>query len=490
MYQHIGVALLKNNANFCNGGVVIIPVILSGGSGTRLWPLSRALKPKQLLPLVNESTMIQDTITRLTGIKNLSAPVIVCNEEHRFMIAEQMREIGIRPSAIILEPVGRNTAPAVAVSAEFAAGLDNDAVLLVLPADHVIQNTQAFHAAIATGYEAAKQNKLVTFGIVPNVPETGYGYIKTGKQTQIPNVFSVERFVEKPDKPTAEKYIAEGGYYWNSGMFMFKASCFIAELGQYNKVMLDASHNALATAKKDMDFIRLDKQTFQQCPNDSIDYAVMEKTNDAVIIPVNIGWNDIGSWPALCDVSTSDAQGNVMHGDVYAIDTHNSYIRSESRLVTAVGVNDYVIVETADAILVAHKDAAQNVKDIVDHLKKINRSEATIHKKATRPWGSYECIDVDERFQVKRITVNPNAQLSLQLHHHRAEHWIVVKGTARVTCDEKVFLLAENESTFIPLGSKHRLENAGKIPLELIEVQTGSYLGEDDIVRFEDVYGR
>ena len=469
---------------------LIIPVILSGGSGTRLWPLSRALKPKQLLPLVNATTMIQDTITRLNGIKNLSAPVIVCNEDHRFMIAEQMREIGIQPAAIILEPVGRNTAPAVAVSAEFVNGLDKDAVLLVLPADHVIQNTQAFHAAIATGYDAAQQNKLVTFGIVPTTPETGYGYIKAGKQTSVVNVHTVECFVEKPNKTTAEQYIAEGHYYWNSGMFMFKASRFINELAQHNKAMLEASQHALSKAKKDMDFIRLDKPSFEQCPSDSIDYAVMEKTKDAVIIPVDIGWNDIGSWPALCGVNSSDMQGNVVHGDVYTIDTHNSYIRSESRLVTVVGVNDHVIVETADAILVAHKDSAQNVKDIVDHLKKNHRSEATIHKKAYRPWGSYECIDVDERFQVKRITVNPDARLSLQLHHHRAEHWIVVKGTARVTCNDNVFLLAENESTFIPLGSKHRLENTGKIPLELIEVQTGSYLGEDDIVRFEDVYGR
>lgn len=469
---------------------MIIPVILSGGSGTRLWPLSRALKPKQLLALVNETTMIQDTITRLSGINRLSAPVIVCNEEHRFMIAEQMREIDVQPSAIILEPFGRNTAPAVAVSAEFAASLNKDAVLLVLPADHVIQNTGAFHAAIATGYEAAIQNQLVTFGIVPNSPETGYGYIKAGKQTAIANVHTVERFVEKPDKTKAEAYIAEGHYYWNSGMFMFKASRYLAELGQHNNLMLDASHNALTLAKKDMDFIRLDKHAFEQCPSDSIDYAVMEKTQDAVVIPVDIGWNDIGSWPALCEVSDSDTKGNVVHGDVYMIDTHNSYIRSESRLVTAVGVHDHVIVETADAILVAHKDAAQNVKTIVDQLKKNDRSEATIHKKAYRPWGSYECIDVDERFQVKRITVNPGARLSLQLHHHRAEHWIVVKGTARVTCNENVFLLAENESTFIPLGSKHRLENTGKIPLELIEVQTGSYLGEDDILRFEDLYGR
>jgi mannose-1-phosphate guanylyltransferase/mannose-6-phosphate isomerase len=469
---------------------VIIPVILSGGSGTRLWPLSRALRPKQLLPLVNESTMIQDTVSRLNGIQNLSSPVIVCNEEHRFMIAEQMREIDVQSSGIILEPFGRNTAPAVAVSAEFAASLDQDAVLLVLPADHVIQNTEAFHAAVKTGYEAAMQNKLVTFGIVPNAPETGYGYIKAGKKTSINNVHDVERFVEKPNKPTAEKYIAEGNYYWNSGMFMFKASRFISELSQHNKTMLDASHEALSKAKKDMDFIRLDKSSFEHCPSDSIDYAVMEKTKDAVVIPVDIGWNDIGSWPALCEVSAQDEQGNVIQGDVCAIDTRNSYIRSDSRLVTAVGVNDHVIVETADAILVAHKDAAQNVKDIVEQLKKASRSEATIHKKAYRPWGSYECIDLDERFQVKRITVNPGARLSLQMHHHRAEHWIVVKGTARVTCNDKEFLLSENESTFIPLGSKHRLENAGRIPLELIEVQTGSYLGEDDIVRFEDVYGR
>ena len=469
---------------------MIIPVILSGGSGTRLWPLSRALKPKQLLQLVNDSTMLQDTVTRLNGIKSLSTPVIVCNEEHRFMIAEQMRAIAMQPTAIILEPMGRNTAPAVAVSAEFVAGIDKDAVLLVLPADHVIQDISAFHNAVASGLQAALKDKLVTFGIVPKAPETGYGYIKAGIKTDINNVYNVESFVEKPDKQTAEKYISEGNYYWNSGMFMFKASRFIAELEQHNKLMLDASRDALNKSTKDMDFIRLDKVAFQTCPSDSIDYAVMEKTKDAVIIPVDMRWNDIGSWPALCEVNTSDAQGNVTHGDVYVINTHNSYIRSESRLVTAIGVKDHVIVETADAILVAHKDSAQSVKEVVDYLKKNNRSEATMHKKAYRPWGSYECIDVDVRFQVKRITVNPGARLSLQLHHHRAEHWIVVKGTARVTCNEDVFLLAENESTFIPLGSKHRLENTGKIPLELIEVQTGSYLGEDDIVRFEDLYGR
>ncbi|HEY9052146.1 MAG TPA: mannose-1-phosphate guanylyltransferase/mannose-6-phosphate isomerase [Gammaproteobacteria bacterium] len=469
---------------------MIIPVILSGGSGTRLWPLSRALRPKQLLSLVSESTMIQDTVARLKGINELSNPVIVCNEEHRFMIAEQMREIGIQTSAIILEPFGRNTAPAVAVSADYANEKDKDAILLVLPADHVIQNTAAFHEAIKTGYEAAKQNKLVTFGVIPNAPETGYGYIKSGKPISIDNAFVVDRFVEKPNFETAEKYIAEGSYYWNSGMFMFKASRYLQELEKHNQSMLAASHAAISKANKDMDFVRLDKEAFQQCPSDSIDYAVMEKTSDAVVVPVDIGWNDIGSWSALCEVGPRDDMGNVLHGDVHTIDTRNSYIRSEGRLVTAVGINDHVIVETSDAILVAHKSAAQNVKEIVEYLKSQNRDEAIIHKKAYRPWGSYECIDNEERFQVKRITVKPGARLSLQMHHHRAEHWIVVKGTARVTCGEKEFLLTENESTFIPLGEKHRLENAGKIPLELIEVQTGAYLGEDDIVRFEDVYGR
>lgn len=469
---------------------MIIPVILSGGSGTRLWPLSRALRPKQLLSLVNESTMIQDTVSRIRDIENMAEPVIVCNEEHRFTIAEQMREQGVHPLAMILEPYGRNTAPAVAVSAFQSLKDNEDPVLLVLPADHVITNTTAFHEAIELGEKAALAGSLVTFGIIPDAPETGYGYIQAKTPHDFDGIFKVDQFVEKPDRETAEKYLDEGNYYWNSGMFMFRASVYLSELEKYNSDIYSASKLALENASSDLDFIRLDKESFEACPSDSIDYAVMERTSAAVVVPVDIGWNDIGSWSALWGVSEADQHGNVTHGDVYAVDTGNSYIRAENRLVTTVGLRDHVVVETADAVLVAHKDSAQNVKLIVDALKEQGREEVNIHRKAFRPWGAYECIDFSERFQVKRITVNPGARLSLQLHHHRAEHWIVVKGTARVTCGDREFIMSENESTFIPLGEKHRLENAGKIPLELIEVQTGSYLGEDDIVRFDDVYGR
>lgn len=478
---------------------MIIPVILSGGSGTRLWPLSRALRPKQLLSLVSDATMIQDTVSRLNGISSIESPIVVCNEEHRFMIAEQMREINIEPSAIILEPFGRNTAPAVAISAlkavDIAKEIDSEsaeeAVILILPADHVIQNKEAFHQAVQEGYQAALDNKLVTFGIVPDSAETGYGYIKAGQSVDgNNNVREVEQFVEKPDKKTAESYIEQGSYYWNSGMFMFKASEYVNELEQYNNEMLNISKQALESGESDLDFIRLNKEIFEKCPSDSIDYAVMEKTSKAVVVPVDIGWNDIGSWTALWEVGESDKDGNVTQGDVCVIDTENSYIHSENRLVSVVGVKDHVIVETPDAVLVAHKDSAQNVKDIVDKLKETKREEALVPHKVYRPWGTYECIDCDDRFQAKRIMVKPGARLSLQLHHHRAEHWIVVKGTAKVTCGDKEFIMAENESTYIPLGEKHRLENTGKIPLEIIEVQTGSYLGEDDIVRFDDVYGR
>jgi len=474
---------------------MIIPVILSGGSGTRLWPLSRALRPKQLLSLVSDSTMIQDTVSRLNGIKGLAVPIIVCNEEHRFMIAEQMREIDINPSAIILEPFGRNTAPAAAISAmkanEIANQAGEDAVILVLPADHVIQNTKAFHDAVDVGYQAAMDNKLVTFGIIPDSPETGYGYIKAGNSTgTYEGVKQVEQFVEKPDKQTAGQYIKQGDYYWNSGMFMFKASGYLSELEQFNNEMLTTSKAALEQGASDLDFIRLNKDIFEKCPGDSIDYAVMEKTKHAVVVPVDIGWNDIGSWTALWEVGVSDERGNVTHGDVCVIESDNSYIHSENRLVSVVGIKDHVVVETADAVLVAHKDSAQNVKDIVEELKVTKREEALVPHKVYRPWGTYECIDCESRFQAKRIMVKPGARLSLQLHHHRAEHWIIVQGTAKVTCGDKEFIMSENESTYIPLGEKHRLENTGKIPLELIEVQTGSYLGEDDIVRFDDVYGR
>lgn len=469
---------------------MIIPVILSGGSGTRLWPLSRALRPKQLLPLVGESTMIQDTVSRLSGLDDVAAPIIVCNEEHRFTIAEQMRELGIHPQAIILEPFGRNTAPAVAISAFQSFKTAEDTVLLILPADHVIQDVNAFHKALLTGAKAAEDGSLVTFGIIPKAPETGYGYIKAEKEGLADGIHKVDRFVEKPVKEIAEQYLEEGGYFWNSGMFMFKASAFLEELNALNPEIYSHSKDALDKAEIDMDFIRLDKSSFESCPSDSIDYAVMEKTKSALVVAVDIGWNDIGSWSALWEVSDSDELGNVTHGDVYTVDTNDSYVRSENRLVATIGLKDHIVVETADAVLVAHKDFAQNVKNVVDLLKSDSREEVNIHRRAYRPWGSYECIDISDRFQVKRITVNPGARLSLQMHHHRAEHWIVVQGTAKVNCGDKEFILSENQSTFIPLGEKHRLENAGKIPLEIIEVQTGSYLGEDDIVRFDDVYGR
>jgi mannose-1-phosphate guanylyltransferase/mannose-6-phosphate isomerase len=420
----------------------------------------------------------------------MEAPIIVCNEEHRFTIAEQMRELGVHPLAMILEPFARNTAPAVAVSALSSIKEREDAVLLVLPADHVIRDIAAFYQALTYGETAASQGNLVTFGIVQNAAETGYGYIKARSEGVSDNVFKVDQFVEKPDRETAEKYLAEGGYYWNSGMFMFRASRYLEELEHFNANIFDASKTAFENAVADLDFIRLDRESFESCPSESIDYAVMEKTSAAVVVPVDIGWSDIGSWSALWEVSKPDEQGNVIHGDVYTVDTDNCYIRSDNRLVATVGLTDHVIVETADAVLVAHKDAAQDVKQIVDVLKSQNRDEANIHRKAFRPWGAYECIDMSDRFQVKRITVNPGGRLSLQMHHHRAEHWVVVKGTARVTRGDEEFILSENESTYIPLGEKHRLENAGKIPLEIIEVQTGSYLGEDDIVRYDDVYGR
>jgi len=482
--------------------MMIIPVILSGGSGTRLWPLSRELYPKQLLPLAGVHTMLQETVLRLSGISAVNAPLIVANDSHRFMIAEQMRLIGTKPAAIILEPVGRNTAPAVAVSAIHASAKGSDPILLVLPADHVIRDTAAFHAAVAAGDRLALKGRLITFGIVPDAPETGYGYIKKGKgipDKTLPRVqaspgsvtaSAVERFVEKPDLATAKKYIASGDYLWNSGMFMFRASVYLRELKRFAPAMLAACQKAYRASKKDLDFLRLGAEAFAASPGDSIDYAVMEKTASAAVIPLDAGWSDVGSWSSLWEVHPRDESGNAISGDVIARDTKNSLIHAGSRLVAAVGLKDLVIVETSDAVLVAHKDHCQKVKQIVDYLREGKRNEALLHRRVNRPWGAYECIDSEDRFQVKRITVNPGASLSLQKHMHRAEHWVVVRGTARITKGDAVVTLTENESTYIPLGVRHRLENPGKIPLELIEVQSGSYLGEDDIVRFDDKYGR
>lgn len=463
----------------------IVPVILSGGSGTRLWPLSREAYPKQFLPLVGNDTMLQATWKRVASIAG-AAPIVVANQEHRFMAAEQLRECKVLPQALILEPVGRNTAPAIAIAALQALSAGDDALLLVLPSDHVVRNEAAFHAAVKQAAIAAEGGKLVTFGIVPTAPETGYGYIKAAGGE---GVRAVDRFVEKPDLATAEQYVASGEYFWNSGMFLFKASRYLKEMETLQPAILAACRQALDKAARDNDFIRLDAEAFAASPNDSIDYAVMEKTADAAVVPLDAEWNDVGSWSALWEVSDKDAEGNACHGDVIALDCKDSYAYG-NRLIAMVGLQDVVVVETDDALFVGHKDRVQDVKEIVGRIKRDGRSEAAAHRKVYRPWGAYDSIDNGDRFQVKRITVKPGATLSLQMHHHRAEHWIVVSGTAEVTRGDEVILLSENQSTYIPLGVTHRLKNPGKLPLELIEVQSGSYLGEDDIVRFEDQYGR
>lgn len=469
-------------------GSEMIPVILSGGSGTRLWPLSREAYPKQFLPLVDKVSMLQATWQRVAALAS-AAPLVVANESHRFMVAEQLRQVGCVPSAILLEPVGRNTAPAIAVAALQATRDGQDPLLLVLPSDHVIADAEAFRAAVQAAAPAAQAGRLLTFGVVPTGPEIGYGYIRAG--AALPDgTHAVAQFVEKPDAATALGYVSSGGYFWNSGMFLFRASAFLAELERQQPLMFAACQAALKGATRDADFVRLDKAAFSACPADSIDYAVMEHTDKASVLPIDVGWNDVGSWSALWEVVEHDADGNAHHGDVLAEDCRDTMAWADGRLVALLGLQDVVVVDTADAILVAHKDRVQDVKGIVSKLKAAGRREPTWHRKVYRPWGNYDSIDMGGRFQVKRITVNPGATLSLQMHHHRAEHWVIVSGTGRVTRGDEVFLLTENQSTYISLGVKHRLENPGCVPLELIEVQSGSYLGEDDIVRFADVYGR
>ncbi len=467
---------------------MIIPVILSGGAGTRLWPLSREMYPKQLLPLTSSQTMLQETAARLAGIEGAAAPIVVCNESHRFMVAEQLRALGVTPSAILLEPQGRNTAPAVALAALEAVQRDKEAVIVVAPADHVIVDVRGFQSAVGIAVKAAQTGKLVTFGIVAHAPETGYGYIRRGDGAG--PVFPVAEFIEKPPLEQAREFVRSGKYFWNSGMFVFGAARYLEELERHAPRILEASKAAYAAAAIDLDFKRIDHAAFAQCPSDSIDYAVMEKTLDAMVVPLDVGWSDVGSWSSLFDALPANEEGNVLRGDVLAHDSTDCYLHASSRLVAAVGLKDHVVVETKDAVLVAPKDRVQDVKELVGRIKKQGRTEFALHREVFRPWGSYDSIDFGDRFQVKRLMVKPGCALSLQMHHHRAEHWIVVTGTARITCNEKVFLLSENESTYIPVGSRHRIENPGKVALHIVEVQSGSYLGEDDIVRFEDNYGR
>jgi len=470
---------------------MLTPVILSGGAGTRLWPLSRELYPKQLLALVGPRTMLQQTALRLEGL-NAAPPIVVCNDAHRFLVAEQLRQIKLAPKAIVLEPVGRNTAPAIALAAHAAVrGLPanaEDPLLLVLPADHVIKDVPAFQRAVRLALTAAQQGQLVTFGIVPTAPETGYGYIQRGAASGALN--RIARFIEKPDAKRALEFQQSGEYYWNSGMFMFGARRYLAELARLAPDMARACEAAFTAARADLDFTRIAPETFAACPADSIDYAVMEKTADAVVVPPAAGWSDVGSWAALHEASQADARGNVAYGDVIVEDSDGCYLHAESRLVAAVGLKDHVVVETKDAVMVAPKSRVQDVKKLVLQLKERGRYEHSLHREVFRPWGSYDSLEAGPRFQVKRLKIKPGATLSLQLHHHRAEHWVVVAGTARITRGEEVFLLEENQSTYIPIGVKHRIENPGMIALEIIEVQSGSYLGEDDIVRFEDRYGR
>ena len=469
---------------------MIIPVILSGGSGTRLWPLSRVAYPKQFAPLLDDSSLFQATLKRINGLQDCAGPLVICNEEHRFLVAEQLRQQGVESNGILLEPVGKNTAPAVACAALHARQIDENAVLLVMPSDHVIEDFEAFQGCIHTGSREAVAGKLVTFGIVADTPEIGYGYIKRAESSADGAAYPVAEFVEKPDLATAERYVDSGEYFWNSGMFMFRADNYLQELERWHPRILEQSATAYAAGQQDLDFFRLGKEAFNDCPSESIDYAVMEKTDKAVVVPMDARWSDVGSWTSLAQVTGPDANGNVFLGDVVAEEVSNCYLRGENRMIAGVGIHNLVVVESADAVLVADKSKAQDIKKIVETLKASGRNEHLHHVRVYRPWGNYESLDSSERFQVKRIVVKPGASLSLQMHQHRAEHWVVVKGTATIIRGEEELVLHEDQSVYIPMGTKHRLFNSGLIPLEIIEVQTGSYLGEDDIVRFEDVYGR
>ncbi len=473
-----------------SAGDRIYPVILSGGSGTRLWPVSRAAMPKQLLALNGAHTMIQDTVLR-AAVPEAQPPILLCNESHRFLVAEQMQAIGVTPKAIILEPMGRNTAPAAAIAALTIAAEDPTGIILLLSSDHVVTDEAAFRKAVASAAVAARLGRIVTFGLAPVTPETGYGYIQRGNAIAgAPGVDAVRRFAEKPDRATAESYVAAGDYFWNGGMFMFRADVMLNELRRFEPGLVEACAEALSAATRDLDFVRLDAKAFETAKSISIDYAVMERTDKAAVVPCDIGWSDVGAWSALWSLHTRDGNGNVIQGDVLLHDSRDSFVRNEKGLTALVGVKDLVVIVTDDAVLVADKHRAQDVKEIVDQMKLAERPELMEHKVVFRPWGSYQGIDEGDGYQVKQILVKPGGRLSLQSHTKRAEHWIVVQGTAQVTCDDRVFLLQENQSTYIPLGAKHRLENPGKTPLRLIEVQSGSYLGEDDIVRYDDAYGR
>jgi mannose-1-phosphate guanylyltransferase len=472
---------------------MILPVIMAGGTGSRLWPMSRELYPKQFLRLHGDNSMLQETVTRLKGL-DVSAPLVICNEEHRFLVAEQLRQINQLSDNIILEPVGRNTAPAITLAALSAIGNDNDPLLLVLAADHVIESPAAFHQAVQNAIPFAEQGKLVTFGIVPTGPETGYGYIQRGAEfaSDADPVFRVQRFVEKPDLSTALQYLESGEYYWNSGMFLFRAKRFLEEMAKFRPDILEACLNAIETAQSDeqQDFIRVDKESFISCPDESVDYAVMEKTTDAIVVPLDAGWNDVGSWSALWEVNDKNDEGNSVNGDVFTHNATNCYVNTDEKLVAAIGVDNLVIVNTKDAVLVIDKSQVQDVKKVVEYLKSNNRREYRLHRESYRPWGRNDNIVTAPRYHINRITVKPGGQFSLQMHHHRTEHWVILSGTARIILEDKNYLLTENESTFIPVGAQHRLENPGKIPLEILEIQSGSYLEDDDIIRIKDHYGR